>query len=88
MGQAKFHLSNKWMKVWVVVFLVKVDPFMIWWQHLVKQLQNGPQYWERAVEYCWNTKRNRPPSDKMHNAAWIRWQWVGILWKISPSEIR
>jgi hypothetical protein len=55
MGQAKFHLSNKWMKVWVVVFLVKVDPFMIWGQQLVKQLQNGPQYWERAVEYCWNT---------------------------------
>ena len=49
MGQLNFSAFNKWKKVWVAGFLEKKHQSIIPELNRLKQMRNGPLYWEMVV---------------------------------------
>ena len=88
MGQPNFGMFNNWKKVWVAGFREKKHRSSIQGQNRLRSQWDGSLHWETAVADCEKTFETWLPMEIFENAKWIRPQWVGMLLKKCPTEVR
>jgi len=67
--------------------LEKKDRSIIQGQNHLKQLQDGPLYWETAVADILETFKTWLPLENFYNAECIQQQWVVMCLKKCASKI-